>query len=426
MEMDPKVVAEAVLQQMHGAGFDDSQVSARAVEQDEINIAHNEASLLRSTQDYDVAITGILDGRKASTSLSDVSQSAIAQAIETMRESVSSAPQDEANAVSQDQHDHFEQGPLVSDRELMASKAIELLDFRKNNTPKIMIEEMTVSHRLSNFCQMSSRGTALFGKVGSYELSCMCIANEAGKTSSMNYSGGRSNDLDSKDAADWFGLGEMLRDTERQIHTRSAGGRFTGEVVLAPTAVSDLIQWLLQQLGSQALISGSSCYRELVDSPVAAKELFLHSDFAAPGHAPFSGDGFVAAPLTLIDAGRLKALLPDLYGSRKTGLTHVPSTSGWRIDPGKRSREDLIAEVKEGALVTRFSMGMPAANGDFSGIIKNSFIIEDGRVGEGLAETMVTGNMAQMLKDVSGISREHISYGGEDYPWLRIPGLHFS
>ena len=31
-----------------------------------------------------------------------------------------------------------------------------------------------------------------------------------------------------------------------------------------------------------------------------------------------------------------------------------------------------------------------------------------------------------MLLEIDGISSEHIDYGGEDYPWLRIPGMHFS
>jgi hypothetical protein len=39
---------------------------------------------------------------------------------------------------------------------------------------------------------------------------------------------------------------------------------------------------------------------------------------------------------------------------------------------------------------------------------------------------MISGNMAEMLKDISGISKEHLDLGGEDYPWIRIPNLHFS
>ena len=77
-------------------------------------------------------------------------------------------------------------------------------------------------------------------------------------------------------------------------------------------------------------------------------------------------------------------------------------------------------------MVNRLSMGSPAANGEFSGVIKNSFMIEDGTIGKALSDTMVAGNMAQMLMEINGISAEHIDYGGEDFPWLRIPGMHFS
>ena len=79
-----------------------------------------------------------------------------------------------------------------------------------------------------------------------------------------------------------------------------------------------------------------------------------------------------------------------------------------------------------GALVNRLSMGRPASNGDFSGVIKNSFAIEGGKQGTALSETMITGNVAQMLKDVVAVSRERIDTGAFLLPWVRIGNLHFS
>jgi PmbA protein len=163
-----------------------------------------------------------------------------------------------------------------------------------------------------------------------------------------------------------------------------------------------------------------------VGEQIAASNLTLRSDFDAPGHAPYTADGFRAEPLVVLENGRLATLLPDLYGSLKTGLSHRPRTSGWSIDPGKDRKTDLISSVKRGALVARISMGRPTSSGDFSGVIKNSFLIEDGEVGTALAETMVAGNMAQMLKDISGVSAERINYGGQNFPWLKINGMHFS
>ncbi len=39
---------------------------------------------------------------------------------------------------------------------------------------------------------------------------------------------------------------------------------------------------------------------------------------------------------------------------------------------------------------------------------------------------MITGNVAQMLKDIEAISREVSDLGGFRLPWLKIGGLRFS
>ena len=56
----------------------------------------------------------------------------------------------------------------------------------------------------------------------------------------------------------------------------------------------------------------------------------------------------------------------------------------------------------------------------------NSFRIDDGQRGAALAETMISGNVAQMLDQVVAVSRERIDTGSGALPWLRIAGLHFS
>lgn len=81
---------------------------------------------------------------------------------------------------------------------------------------------------------------------------------------------------------------------------------------------------------------------------------------------------------------------------------------------------------KHRALVGRLSMGSPAPNGDFSGVIKNSFLLENGERTKALSETMITGNVAQMLKDIQDISAEVSNFGGYQLPWLKIGGLRFS
>ena len=99
---------------------------------------------------------------------------------------------------------------------------------------------------------------------------------------------------------------------------------------------------------------------------------------------------------------------------------------GWELLPGTTPLDELIASVPRGAVVDRLSMGSPAPNGDFSGVIKNSFLIEGGRLGDALAETMISGNVARMLLDVVAVSAERIDSGSQALPWVRISGLNFS
>jgi PmbA protein len=225
----------------------------------------------------------------------------------------------------------------------------------------------------------------------------------------------------------YVGIEPVLRDTVRQVHTQPIRAKFVGDVVLTPLAAASLLEWLLAQLADTHLIAGSSLYRDRVGQPIASALLSLCSRFDAPGIAAVSADGCVAPPVDLLRNGRLVHLTPSLYGSRKTGLPHVPvAPEGWEMPAGETPLADLLAGVRHGALVGRLSMGNPAPNGDFSGVIKNSFLLEGGSTGPALREAMISGNIARMLQDVQAASRERIDTGSWCLPWLRIAGLHFS
>ncbi len=419
--------AERALGLMRGQGFEHAQASASASLEDELNIAHNQASLLRSTEARKLALLGLIDGRKASTEVSDWSDSGLRASIRALFASAASAPQDAANAVSAGQRARIEQGPLSGSNDVLADKVGELLAYRAQATPKMMIDEGFAAHTRVTTQTLTTGGSDLRCCLGWYSLSVFGTARDGAASSSFNHADGASHDLAGTHAAELFGIGAMLRDTERQIHTAPIAAKFVGDVVLTPNAVGDLLGWLLGQIGDQALIVGSSLYREQVGTLIASPRLGLRSRFDAPGVAALSADGFVAAPVEILRDGRLLSLTPSLYGSRKTGLPHVPvAGSGWEITAGDTALESMIADTPRGALVGRLSMGQPAPNGDFSGVIKNSFSITGGTVGQALSEAMISGNIARMLHDVVAVSRERIDSGRLVLPWLRIGGLHFS
>ncbi|TDP62462.1 metallopeptidase TldD-related protein [Roseateles toxinivorans] len=419
--------AEQALALMRAQGFDQAQVSASAVVQDELNIAHNHASLMRSTESQKLSLLGLIDGRKASTELTEFGVEGLRERIASLFADASGAPQDAANAVSSGQRANIVQGPQQGDVGQLADTVAELLAFRERETPLMMLDEGAAAHLLAQSHTVTSEGSELSCSLGWYSLSAFGTAREGKQSSSFNYAGGNTDDLRALPAAEHFGIGEMLRDTSQQIHTRPIDGNFVGEVLLTPPAVADLLAWLQGQLSDMQLINGSSLYRDQVGAQIASPHLSLRSRFDAPGVAAISGDAFATPPLEVLREGRLLTLTPSLYASRKTGLPHVPvAGSGWEIAAGQTSRAELLGAMPRGAVVGRLSMGNPAPNGDFSGVIKNSFGVQDGLIGPALSEVMITGNIATMLREVRAVSRERIDTGALLLPWLRIAGLHFS
>ena len=425
MDFCTEQAASRALDALRTRGFEHAQVTVSESRRCELNLAHNEPSLLRSTVARKLAATGIVGGRRASAEGNDLSADGLATLVDGLWAAAASAPADEANAVSAGQAATLARGPREADPAHLAAALRALLDWRAAHTPTMMIEEALAAHVHSRSHTVTSGGSAIACDFGWCELSVFGLAREGGQTSSFNHAGGTADAL--TDVPQGFGLDRMMRELTAQVQTRPLGQRFVGDVVLAPGAVDDLLSWLMGQLGDGPLIDGSSLYRQRVGERIASPLLTLKSRYDAPGCAPLSADAFLAPPATLLDAGVLTQLTPSLYGSRKTGLPHRPvAGSGWELAPGNTPLAGIIAAVPRGALVGRLSMGDPAPNGDFSGVIKNSFLIEGGQVGPALAETMINGNVAQMLHDVLAVSTERIDAGSQALPWLRVGGLHFS
>jgi PmbA protein len=423
----PADTAQRLIALMRAQGFDGAQVSVTRQRRSEVCVAHNEASLLRSTDTHRLQLVGLLDGRRAATDASEIGEEQLQATVRSLWDSVASAPQDEANAVSAGQHARIVRGRAQAELAELADATGALLAFREREAPSVMLEEMAVAHNSSWVSTLTSAGTDLACEIHWFDAGVFGLARDGTQASSFNYAGGNCDSLADAPLIARFGIDDLLQSLPKQTHTERIGERFVGGVVLTPKAMADLVGWLLGQLGDQALIDGSSVYRDAVGRLVASPLLNLRHRTDAPGVSPLTADAFVAAPVELIAQGRLRCLTPSLYGSRKTGLPHVAlAMEGWDMAAGTTSRDALIAAVPRGALVDRLSMGRPAASGDFSGVIKNSFAIDHGRVGGALAETMISGNVAQMLRDVQAVSAERIDTGGWVLPWVRVDGLHFS
>ena len=117
----------------------------------------------------------------------------------------------------------------------------------------------------------------------------------------------------------------------------------------------------------------------------------------------------------------------SLYAANKTGRPVMKNSgSGLVMKAGEQSLEEIVGGIEKGLLVGGFSGGQPGTNGEFSGVAKNSFLIENGRVTRAVTETMINGNLGDMLRHVRGISRERDVQGVFTLPYLAVDGIVIS
>ncbi|MCK5131963.1 MAG: hypothetical protein KAR40_07415 [Candidatus Sabulitectum sp.] len=57
---------------------------------------------------------------------------------------------------------------------------------------------------------------------------------------------------------------------------------------------------------------------------------------------------------------------------------------------------------------------------------KNSYYIENGEIKYPVSETMVAGNLKEMLKNIRHISKERVNNGGFIVPWITFSGVTVS
>lgn len=95
------------------------------------------------------------------------------------------------------------------------------------------------------------------------------------------------------------------------------------------------------------------------------------------------------------------------------------------MEPGETPLEEIIRNVKQGLLLGFIQGSMPSDDGDFSGAAKSSYYIEDGKIRFPVMGTMVCGNVFELMKQVSAVSKEtKFEDGVVRFPWVAVEGAN--
>jgi PmbA protein len=412
-------------------GAEKSQCVLRKSKKYELNIEGENISLLRTVFDTSLSLTGIKDNRKGTTSLNKVDQQSIDEGVNAVMELCETSQPDEAYDIAPIQEaQEFFKGDSEPDLDKMYDFLKKFKEMADKAYPRANTFQVILTFEYVERYFVNSNGADFKESKGSYEFSCVFAAREGEKTSSFNYTDFSLRKLE-KDLLDCGTIAILLKQSEEQLDTKSLEGKFVGDVVITPDCLSSIIAFYLDTyLSDRAIISGTSSLKDKLNEQVANSKLTLHSNPASEEITAgyfVTADGFKAENVTLIEKGILNSFLLTLYGAKKTGLERAKNNAGGHIiEAGDKSFEEIVKRVDRGILLTRYSGGNPSSNGDFSGVAKNSYYIENGEIKYPISETMISGNLYDLLMNIKDISRERIDFGSAILPWLCSSGVTIS
>lgn len=418
-------------QALSQAGVDKYQCTLTESKQYEMNLEGTEFTLIRTIKDNTLGITVIKDNRKGSISINRLEEKDIDGAIEMALELLNSSQQDpDYDIAPQQDPQQFAAGPQEPDTERM----YELLKEYSRQVPalfpaiKLMETIFTYRHSVQHF--INSNGVDFVTTKGVYDLSTVFSSKDGDKTTSFNYTGFALGDLE-QSLLDRGSLKRLLQQSVEHLDARPLAGKFVGDVIITPDCMHAFVHfYMATYLGDRAMIAGTTPFKDKLGQQVANSKLTISAEPVSPQMADgyfVTVDGFAAENVTFIEKGVLKSFMLSQYGSKKTKQERAKNTGGcWVVEPGEKSLEEMISQVERGILVARYSGGAPSANGDFSGVAKNSYYIENGKIMYPINETMISGNLAEVFKNVKEISAERINYGMALLPYVLSSGVTIS
>ena len=397
----------------------------------EFNTEGTEFTLLRTLFDNNLSVTVFSGKRKGVVAGNDLSDAGIRKLVEDAVAAAEASEEDPAyDLAPAEKAEVFRKGPYEPDNEKLFSRIKEFNETVSKDYPKILMMQSFGKHIKSHSLYVNTNGTAFETYEGCYLYIAEFAGHDGDKTTGINSGYVVVSNLD-KPFIEYESMRMHLEESVKQLDIKPMEGKFTGTVVLTPDCAEQLMMSIIGNYASgRTILDGTSQWKDKIGEKVADERITLMSDPfhpELPNSECYTSDGFKAVSLPIIENGVLKNFVLDLYVANKTGKKPSKNSGGDMVlKAGDTSYADIIKGIKKGIMIGGFSGGEPGANGEFSGVAKNAFLIENGEITTAVNETMFSGNLGEMINNVYAISKETVSSGASVFPYLAVNGITIS
>ena len=331
-------------------------------------------------------------------------------------------------------------------------------------TPVPVYDPIVESHSLEDMIRL---GQTLIDKVRAVEPELLCDASVSRSVSTlslMNSRGGSASYTKSSFSA--FVGGALIKGTDMlflgdgtracspitdpdfladSVLTQLEYGRHvappaTGEmsVVFTPRGVAGaLLSPLMAGFNGKSVLQGSSPLVDKLGEKLLDERFSLWDDPTlpmVPGSRMCDDEGVPSARMPLVNKGVVSNFLYDLQtagqaGTKSTGNSHrslnslpSPGVSVSLVSQGDVSFQEMIADIKDGIVVERL-LGAGQGNtlsGDFNANVLLGYRVENGKITGRLKNTVISGNVYTVLRDLQGLGSDATWVGGS----LQTPSIY--
>src|SRR5271157_2198997 len=209
-------------------------------------------------------------------------------------------------------------------------------------------------------------------------------------------------------------------------------------IVFEHTVAGALVGHIFEAVNGDSIYRGASFLTGKLNEKIAGDNINVVDDGAMRGGfgtSPFASEGVPSRKTVVVENGVLKSYLLNTYTAKKLNLQTTGNASrglagtpgigpgNFFLQPGARSLEQIIGDIKEGLFVTEFlGFGVNLVTGDFSRGASGLWI-QNGELAFPVEEITVAGNLKDMLFNISEIGNDLEFRGAIASPTLRIDGM---
>jgi PmbA protein len=423
---------------IHGADTADAIVAGGVSE--EVSVRLGKLESIERSEDRNIGLRVFVDGRNAIISSASVDAESIDELASRAVAMARLAPQDhfagcaDTHLLATDIPDLDLMDRTVPSSETLKNLAFAVEDAAQSVKGITNSEGGNASYGTSAVMLATTNGFSASYERSGYGVSTVALAERDGKME-RDYDYSSAVHFEDLKSPEDIGQSAAHRTLSRLGARKVKTGDFP--VIYDQRVSSSISGHLSSAINGASIARGTSFLKDRMGEQVTNAAITMTDDPLRPrgaGSSAFDGEGLARRQRIMIENGILKGWFLDLASARQLGLEPTgnasrgtssppsPSTSNWIMTAGDVSRDELIAGIHEGFLVTELiGSSVSLITGDYSRGA-SGFWVENGQIAYPVTEGTIAGNLKDMLMTIT--PADDLDYTRSNItPSLRIDGM---